>query len=104
MVIKNTRTRRKQRDPRRASGNGCPVDSGSIDYYRGRSPIESEVILVFSAATLRYPKHYCGKHQPDVLRNVAIPVVFVHLRIVVEDVLEDQDALEGNEIEEPGTR
>lgn len=60
----------------------------------GRNGSDSKVILVFSPAALRYPKHDRGEHQPYVLRNVAVPVVLVHLRVVVHDVLEDQDALE----------
>jgi len=54
--------------------------------------LDSEVIFVFSAAALGYPKYDRGEHQPDVLGDVAVAVVLVHLGVVVQDVLEDQDA------------
>ena len=61
---------------------------------RGRI-LDSEIVLVLSTATLGYPKHDRGEHQPDVLRDVAVAIVLVHFRVVVQDVFEDQDALEG---------
>ena len=60
----------------------------------GRNGSDSKVILVFPPAVLGYPKHHRGEHQPDVLRDVAVAVVLVHLGVVVHNVLEDQDALE----------
>jgi hypothetical protein len=76
-----------QRDPpKRLQGREGVVEKGTL--------LNSEVILVFSTAALGYPKHDRGEHQPDVLRNVAVAVVLVHLGVVVQDVLEDQDALE----------
>ena len=57
--------------------------------------LDGEVVLVLSTAALGYPKHNRRKHQPDVLRDVTVTVVLVHFGIVVQDVLEDQDALEG---------
>ena len=60
----------------------------------GRNGLDSKIILVLPPAVLGYPKHHRGEHQPDVLRNVAVAVVLVHLGVVVHDVLEDQDALE----------
>ena len=60
-----------------------------------RISLDSEVILVFSTAALGYPKYDRGEHQPDILRDVAVTVVLVHLGVVVQNVLEDQDALVG---------
>jgi len=57
--------------------------------------LNSEIIFVFSAAALGYPKYHRGEHQPDVLGDVAVPVVLVHLGVVVQNVFEDQDALLG---------
>ena len=76
---------------RQTSGNGCSYSSRI-----GVRDLDSEVVLVLSTAALGYPKHNCRKHQANVLRDIAVPVVLVHLGVVVEDVLEDQDALEKN--------
>ena len=86
-VIENTRTRIGQRDPlERRQEEGLKHNHRSI-------LLDSEIILVFSAAALGYPKYDRREHQSDVLRDVAVTVVLVHLGVVVQDVLEDQDAL-----------
>ena len=92
-VIENTRTRIGQKGTAREGGCGW-VEDGHVS-ETGGILLDSEVILVFPAAALGYPKYYRGEHQPDVLGDVAVAVVLVHLGVVVQDVLEDQDALVG---------
>jgi len=88
----------KNEDRTKGSTRKAPRNGGRDSYMsemEGRMRLDSKVIFVFSAAALGYPKYDRGEHQPDVLGDVAVPVVLVHLGVVVHNVFEDQDALLG---------
>jgi hypothetical protein len=56
--------------------------------------LQSKVVLVLAACALCDPENKRGEHEKDVLGNVGIAVVVELLRIVVEDVLQNQNTLD----------
>ena len=55
--------------------------------------LDGQRVLVIGADALRDPEDDSGEHEGDVLGHVGVAVVGVLFRIMVEDVLQDEDGL-----------
>lgn len=58
------------------------------------SPSESQVILVLASATCCDPQHDCGEHEGDVLGDICVAIVGELLRVLFQNVLQNQHSLQ----------
>lgn len=65
----------------------------TLAYRIGFTHLKRQIVLVLPARVLRDPQGHPSQHHCDVLRHVRISIVAELLRVVTENVLQNQNAL-----------
>lgn len=58
---------------------------------------ERQIVFILAAGVMGNPQNNSRKHESDALRNIGITVIVELLRVVVQDILQNQDSLEKEE-------
>ena len=58
-------------------------------------PLKSKAIIIFGLCILCDPEHNCRQHQSHVLRYVRVAIVCVLFRVVLHDIFEHEERLDG---------
>lgn len=58
---------------------------------------ESQIVFILATGIMGNPQNNSRKHESDALRNIGVTVIVELLRVVVQDILQNQDSLEKGE-------